>query len=79
MKSAMKIAVLGTGPVGQTIATKIGDLGHAVFVGTRDPAATLARDKPTPAAIDNKSSWLTPLAGCCFSARSMISRTSSSA
>jgi predicted dinucleotide-binding enzyme len=39
----MKIGVLGTGPVGQTIAAKLAELGHGVFVGTRDPAATLAR------------------------------------
>jgi hypothetical protein len=39
----MKIGVLGTGPVGQTIAAKLAELRHAVFVGTRDPAATLAR------------------------------------
>lgn len=39
----MKIAVLGTGPVGQTIAAKLAELKHDVFVGTRDPAATLAR------------------------------------
>jgi 8-hydroxy-5-deazaflavin:NADPH oxidoreductase len=40
----MKIGVFGTGPVGQTVAAKLADLGHAVFVGTRDPAATLARE-----------------------------------
>jgi 3-hydroxyisobutyrate dehydrogenase-like beta-hydroxyacid dehydrogenase len=39
----MKIGVLGTGPVGQAIAAKLGEVGHGVFVGTRDPAATLAR------------------------------------
>jgi predicted dinucleotide-binding enzyme len=42
----MKIAVLGTGPVGQTVAAKLSELGHSVFVGTRDPAATLARTEP---------------------------------
>lgn len=46
MKKATKIAVLGTGPVGQAVATKLAELGHTVFVGTRDPAATLARDQP---------------------------------
>ena len=39
----MKIAVLGTGIVGRTIAGKLAELGHEVVVGTRDPAATLAR------------------------------------
>jgi 8-hydroxy-5-deazaflavin:NADPH oxidoreductase len=46
MANGMKIGVLGTGPVGQTIAARLASLGHAVFVGTRDPAATVARDKP---------------------------------
>ena len=39
----MKIAVLGTGIVGRTIAGKLAELGHEVVVGTRDPAETLAR------------------------------------
>ena len=42
----MRIGVLGTGPVGQTIAAKLADLGHGVCIGTRDPAATLARSEP---------------------------------
>jgi hypothetical protein len=42
----MRIGVLGTGPVGQTIAGRLSELGHAVFIGTRDPAATLARTEP---------------------------------
>lgn len=40
----MKIGVLGTGPVGQTIAAKLSSLGHAVKIGTRDLKATLARN-----------------------------------
>jgi 8-hydroxy-5-deazaflavin:NADPH oxidoreductase len=39
----MKIAVLGTGTVGRTVAGKLADLDHDVVVGTRDPDATLAR------------------------------------
>ena len=42
----MKIAVFGTGPVGQALAGKLADLGHQVVVGTRDPEATLARTEP---------------------------------
>jgi predicted dinucleotide-binding enzyme len=41
-----KIGVLGTGTVGQAIAAKLAELGHAVVVGTRDPAGTLARSEP---------------------------------
>ncbi len=42
----MKLAILGTGVVGQTLAAKLATLGHDVAIGTRDPAATLARDQP---------------------------------
>ena len=39
----MKIAVLGTGIVGQTLAGRFSELGHDVVIGTRDPQGTLAR------------------------------------
>jgi predicted dinucleotide-binding enzyme len=42
----MRVAVLGTGMVGRAIAGKLSELGHEVVVGTRDPAATLARQEP---------------------------------
>ena len=42
----MKYAVLGTGMVGRAIAGRLAELGHDVVVGTRDPAATLARTEP---------------------------------
>lgn len=42
----MKIAILGTGVVGRTLAAKLADAGHDVAVGTRDPRATLARSEP---------------------------------
>ncbi|MGK5442447.1 NADPH-dependent F420 reductase [Micromonospora sp. URMC 105] len=42
----MKIAVLGTGMVGQALAGRLTQLGHEVTVGTRDIAATLARTDP---------------------------------
>ncbi|GGX27773.1 NADPH-dependent F420 reductase [Streptomyces noursei] len=42
----MKIAVLGTGGGGRAHAAKLAELGHDVFVGTRDPEATLARSEP---------------------------------
>jgi ketopantoate reductase len=35
--------VFGAGPVGQALAGKLAEVGHDVTVGTRDPAATLAR------------------------------------
>jgi len=42
----MRIAVLGTGAVGQALAGKLDELGHDLAVGTRDPSATLARTEP---------------------------------
>jgi predicted dinucleotide-binding enzyme len=42
----MKIAVLGTGMVGQAVASRLSGLGHDVTVGTRDPQATLSRSEP---------------------------------
>lgn len=42
----MKIAVLGTGMVGQALAGRLSELGHDVTVGTRDPEATRARSEP---------------------------------
>ena len=42
----MNVAVLGTGMVGQAMAGRLHQLGHAVTVGTRDPGAALARSEP---------------------------------
>ena len=43
----MRIAVLGTGMVGRTLAPALARLGHDVVVGTRDPEVTRARDEWT--------------------------------
>jgi predicted dinucleotide-binding enzyme len=42
----MRIAVPGTGVVGRTLAARLDGLGHDVVIGTRDPAATMARTEP---------------------------------
>jgi predicted dinucleotide-binding enzyme len=42
----MKIGIIGTGMVGQTLGAKLAELGHAVMIGTRDVARTLARTEP---------------------------------
>lgn len=42
----MRIAVLGTGPVGQTLAATLAELGHEVTIGTRDVDTTMARSEP---------------------------------
>jgi predicted dinucleotide-binding enzyme len=39
----MKIGILGTGVVGQTIAEKLSQLGHQVMLGTRSKEKTLAK------------------------------------
>jgi predicted dinucleotide-binding enzyme len=33
----MRVGILGAGPVGQTLATKLRELGHGVTIGTRTP------------------------------------------
>jgi hypothetical protein len=53
----MKIAVLGTGTVGRTIATRLADLGHEVAIGTRDPEATLARTETDAMGNPPFSAW----------------------
>jgi predicted dinucleotide-binding enzyme len=54
----MKIAVLGTGTVGQAVAAKLSSLGHDVTVGTRDPQATLARTEHDGMGNPPFSAWL---------------------
>ena len=54
----MKIAVLGTGMVGQALAGRLDELGHDVTVGTRDPEATLGRTAPDGMGNAPFSAWL---------------------
>ncbi len=44
----MKIAVLGTGMVGQTLAAKLEERRHEVIIGTRNASETLAKTAPGP-------------------------------
>ncbi|RIK46518.1 MAG: NADP oxidoreductase [Chloroflexi bacterium] len=53
----MKIGVLGTGMVGQTISGKLLELGHDVMVGTRNVAQTLARTEPYATGFPAFSVW----------------------
>ena len=59
----MRIAVLGTGSVGRTLAARLHDLGHAVAIGTREPTATLARTEPDGMGTPPLSGWLAEHAG----------------
>ncbi len=54
----MKIGILGTGVVGQTIGDKLVELGQDVVIGTRDVAETLARTDPSPMGLPPFSAWL---------------------
>jgi predicted dinucleotide-binding enzyme len=54
----MKVAVLGTGIVGQTLAAQLLALEHDVVVGTRDVEATLARTEPGPMGDPAPATWL---------------------
>lgn len=54
----MKIGVLGTGGVGQTLAGKLAELGHEVVVGTRDVVQTLGRTAPDGYGNPSFATWL---------------------
>jgi predicted dinucleotide-binding enzyme len=54
----VRVAVLGTGVVGQAIAGKLSELGHEVVVGTRDPDETLGRQEPDPFGNPPFGVWL---------------------
>ena len=56
----MKIAVLGTGAVGRTIAAKLVSLGHDVTIGTRDVDALMAQTEgPMGGRLPTFSEWAT--------------------
>ncbi|MEU2395442.1 NAD(P)-binding domain-containing protein [Streptomyces sp. NPDC007369] len=54
----MKIAVLGTGGGARAHIARLAGLGHEVFVGTRDPQATLARTEPDMMGNPPFGTWL---------------------
>ena len=54
----MKIAVLGTGMVGRTIASKLASLGHDATIGTRDVDALIAQTEgPMGGRLPTFSEW----------------------
>src|SRR5437763_1308769 len=53
----MRIAVLGTGTVGRALAGRLAAVGHDAVVGTRDPAATLARREPDARGTSPYRQW----------------------
>jgi predicted dinucleotide-binding enzyme len=54
----MRVGVLGTGVVGETLAAKVAELGHEVMVGTRDVEAAVARTEPGAAGGQPFSEWV---------------------
>lgn len=55
----MRIAVLGTGMVGRTLAERLAELGHEVTMGTRDIGQTLIRPLTGDTGSPLFSGWLT--------------------
>ena len=53
----MRIAVLGTGVVGRTLAEAFATRGHDLVVGTRDAAATLGRTEPDGMGTPPYAEW----------------------
>jgi predicted dinucleotide-binding enzyme len=54
----MRIAVLGTGMVGQALAARLDELGHHVTIGTRDPEATRSRTEADRTGNPGVGSWV---------------------
>ena len=73
----MKIAVLGTGSVGQALAGRLLELGHDVVVGTRDPEATRSRSESFVAWHDaHRDASLATFAGAAAAAELVVNATS---
>ncbi|MEX2117867.1 MAG: NAD(P)-binding domain-containing protein [Bacteroidota bacterium] len=53
----MRLGILGTGVVGQTIAAKLKELGHEVMIGTRDVSKTQASQEKTAMGSPPFSEW----------------------
>ena len=53
----MKLAILGTGMVGQGLALALQAKDHAVTMGTRDVAATLANTQPNAYGMPSFGAW----------------------
>jgi 8-hydroxy-5-deazaflavin:NADPH oxidoreductase len=53
----MKIAVFGTGMVGQTLAVALATKGHQITIGTRDVQASLHNTQPHPFGIPGFGTW----------------------
>ena len=69
----MKIAVVGTGMVGRSLAGRLAGLGHDVVMGTRDPAVTRERGDETAAWVAaHPEVELAPFASCAQEAEIVL-------
>ena len=83
----MKVAVLGTGMVGRTLAARLSELGHEVTVGTRDVDATMARTESDAMGNPPYADWaranprvaLATFAGAAAQAELVLNATSGNA
>ncbi|GAB2559270.1 NADPH-dependent F420 reductase [Spirosoma areae] len=84
---AQKIAVLGTGMVGRTIADRLTSIGYTVVIGTRDVTETLAKTEPDAFGNPPFATWqqqhetitLSPFAEAANQASVLINCTSGQA
>jgi predicted dinucleotide-binding enzyme len=53
----MKITIIGTGVVGQTLASKLNELGHEITMVTRNPEVTKSRTEPNPMSGVSFADW----------------------
>jgi 8-hydroxy-5-deazaflavin:NADPH oxidoreductase len=56
-EQVMKIAILGTGMVGQAIAAALVAKGHSVTIGTRNVAASIANETPNAYGMPGFGTW----------------------
>ena len=68
----MKIAVLGTGPVGRAVAGRLSELGHDVTIGTRDAADTAGREDYAEWAAAHSGVRLAGFAGAAAAAELVV-------
>jgi len=54
----MKIGIIGTGSVGQTLAARLTEMGHQVVIGTRDVARKLTESQPDQYGNPPIGEWL---------------------
>ena len=53
----MRVGIIGSGQVGQTLAAGFAAKGHLVVLGARDPAKALAASEPGPQGQPPFAAW----------------------